>query len=107
MAAAARATTSNGTNALAGEMAETAWSKGFLRPELPAEQPWKRCLYCSSFDLWQGTLAVCCARKMVLSPQAHHDRRCSSWTPGYYCKRKPDWMAEPAAEIVGGDPRFL
>ena len=63
-------------------MAETAWEKGFLMPELPAKQPWERCLYCSSFDLWQGTLAVC-------------------------CKRKPDWMAEPAAEIVGGNPEFL
>ena len=27
--------------------------------------------------------------------------------PTAYCKAKPDWMAEPAAEIVGGDPRFM
>jgi len=27
--------------------------------------------------------------------------------PNAYCKAKPDWMAEPAAEIVGGNPEFL
>ena len=72
------------------EMTQTAWEKGFLMPELPAKQPWERCLYCSSFDLWQGTLAVCCKRRMVLSPKAHYDRRCNSWAPNDYCKRKPD-----------------
>ena len=44
---------------------------------------------------------------MALSPKAHYDRKCNSWMPNAYCKAKPDWMAEPAAEIVGGDPRFL
>ena len=88
-------------------MAETAWEKGFLMPELPAKQPWERCLYCSSFDLWQGTLAVCCKRRMVLSPKAHYDRKCNNWAPNDYCKRKPDWSAEPAADIVGGNPEFL
>jgi hypothetical protein len=44
---------------------------------------------------------------MVLSPQAHYDGRCSSWAPSDYCKAKPDWMAETAAEIVGGNPEFL
>ena len=57
-----RTTASNRTSVLASGMAETAWEKGFLMPELPAKQPWERCLYCSSFDLWQGTLAVCCNR---------------------------------------------
>ena len=27
--------------------------------------------------------------------------------PNAYCKAKPDWMAEPAAEIIGGNPEFL
>ena len=27
--------------------------------------------------------------------------------PNAYCKAKPDWSAEPAAEIVGGNPRVL
>ena len=88
-------------------MPEAAWEKGFLMPELPAKQPWERCLYCSSFDLWQGTLAVCGKRRMVLSPKAHYDRKCNSWAPNAYCKVKPDWMAEPAAEIVAGTPEFL
>ena len=70
-------------------MTETAWEKGFLMPELPAKQPWERCLYCSSFDLWQGTLAVCCKRRMVLSPKAHYSRKCNSWKPNAYCKAKP------------------
>ena len=52
-------------------MAEAAWEKEFLMPELPAKQPWERCLYCSSFDLWQGTLAVCCKRRMVLLSLIH------------------------------------
>ena len=26
--------------------------------------------------------------------------------PNAYCKAKPDWSAEPAAEIVGGNPEF-
>ena len=88
-------------------MPETAWEKGFLMPELPAKQPWERCLYCSSFDLWQGTLGVCTKRRMVLTAKAHYDRRCSHWAPNDYCKAKPDWMAEPAAEILGGNPEFL
>ena len=76
-------------------------------PELPDKQPWERYLYCSSFDLWQGTLAVCCKRGMVLAAKAHCDRKCNSWKPNAYCKAKPDWMAEPAAEIVGSNPKFL
>ena len=52
-------------------MAETGWEKGFLMPELQAKQPWERCLYCSSFDLWQGTLAVCCKRRMVPVSYTH------------------------------------
>ena len=24
-----------------------------------------------------------------------------------YCKAKPDWMAEPSAEIIGGNAEFL
>ena len=76
-------------------------------PELPAKQPGERCLYCSSFDLWQGTLAVCCKRRTVLSPRAHYDRKCNSWKPNDYCKLKPDWSAEPAAENVGGNAEFL
>ena len=88
-------------------MAETAWEKGFLMPELPAKQPWERCLYCSSFDLWQGSLAVCCKRRMVLSPKAHNDLKCNSWKPNDYCKAKADRSAEPAAEIVGGSAEFL
>ena len=83
------------------------WGKGFLMPELPATQPWQRCLYCDKFDLWEGTLAVCSARKMVLSPQAHYNRRCNSWLPNDYCRRKPDRSAEPAAESVGGNPAML
>lgn len=83
------------------------WEKGFLMPELPATQPWKRCLYCDKFDLWEGTLAVCNARKMVLSPKAHYDRRCNSWLPNDYCRKKPDWSAEPAAEVVAGNAEFL
>ena len=51
-------------------------------PELAAKQLWELYLCCSSFDLWQSTLAVC-------------------------CKRMPDWIAEPAAEIAGGIPEFL
>ena len=81
-------------------MEDAAWAKGFLMPELSAEQPWKRCLYCNQFDLWQGSLAVCNARRMVLSPKAHYNRRCNSWEPNTYCKTKPDWSSEPAAEIV-------
>ena len=27
--------------------------------------------------------------------------------PNAYCKAKPDWMADPAAEIVGGKPELL
>ena len=27
--------------------------------------------------------------------------------PNAYCKAKPDWMAEPSAEIVGGNAEFL
>ena len=88
-------------------MAETAWEKGFLMPELPAKQPWERCLYCSGFVLWGGSLAACDRRKKVLCPCAHYDRRCNSWEANAYCKAKPDWMAEPAAEIVGGNPEFL
>ena len=72
-----------------------------------ASQPWKRCPYCSSFDLWQGTLGVCTKRRMVLTAKAHYDRRCSHWAPNDYCKAKPDWMAEPAAEILGGNTEFL
>jgi len=71
-------------------MTETTWGKGFLIPELPATQPWKRSLYCSSFDLQQGKLAVCSKRRMVLSPKAHDDRRCNSWKPNDYGKAKPD-----------------
>ena len=88
-------------------MAEKPWDKGFLMPELAAEQPWKRCLYCSGFVLWGGSLAACDRRKKVLCPGAHYDRRCNEWGPNDYAKAKPDWMAEPAAEIVGGDPRFM
>ena len=88
-------------------MVETAWDKGFLMPELPAKQPWERCLHCSSFDLWQGTLAVCCKRRIVLSPKAHYNRKCNSWKPNGDYKHKPDWMAEPAAEIMGGRAEFL
>ena len=44
---------------------------------------------------------------MVLSPKAHYNRKCNSWKPNAYCKAKPDWSAEPAAEIVGGNPEFL
>ena len=88
-------------------MAETAWEKGFLMPELPAKQPWERCLYCSGFVLWGGSLATCDRRKKVLCPGAHYDRRCNSWEANAYCKAKPDWMAEAAAEIVGGNPEFL
>ena len=88
-------------------MAGTAWEKGFLMPELPATQPWELCLYSSSFDLWQGSLAVCCKRRMVLSPKAHNDLKCNSWKPNDYCKAKADWSAEPAAEIVGGSAEFL
>ena len=58
-------------------MAEAAWGKEFLMPELPATQPWQMCLHCSSFDLWQGALAVCCEGRMVLSPKAHYERRCN------------------------------
>ena len=50
-------------------------------PELPARQPWKRCLYCDKFDLWEGTLAVCSARKMVLSPQAHYNTAATHGCP--------------------------
>ena len=88
-------------------MAETAWEKGFLMPELPAKQPWERCLYCSSFDLWQGTLGVCTKRRMVLTAKAHYDRKCNSWKPNDYAQKRPDWSAEPAAEILGGKPEFL
>ena len=70
-------------------MPDNAWDQGFLMPELPAEQPWKRCLYCAGFELWQGTLASCQTRKMVLAPNA-------------YCNARPDWSAEPAAEIIAG-----
>ena len=80
---------SNRTNVPRSGMSETAWEKGFLMPELPAKQPWERCLYCSSFDLWQGTLADCCKRRIVLSPRAHYDRCCNSWKPNGYCKAKP------------------
>ena len=103
----AQAAANNRTSVLAHGMTEAAWEKGFLMPELPAKQPWERCLYCSSFDLWQGTLAVCCKRRMVLSPKAHYDRRCNSWAPNAYCKQRPDWSAEPAAEILAGTPEFL
>ena len=88
-------------------MAETTWEKGFLMPELPAKQPWERCLYCEKFDLWQGTLGVCTKRRMVLVAGAHYDKRCGHWAPNAYCKAKPDWSAEPAAEVVGGNPEFL
>ena len=50
---------------------------------------------------------VCCKRRMVLSPKAHYDRKCNSWKPNDDCKRKPDWIAEPAAEIMGGRAEFL
>ena len=46
-------------------------------------------------------------QEKVLCPCAHYDRRCNSWEANAYCKAKPDWMAEPAAEIVGGNPEFL
>ena len=72
-----------------------------------AKQPWKRCLYCSKFDLWQGSLAVCNARRMVLSPKAHYNRRCNSWEPNAYCKAQSDWSLEPAATILAGNPEFL
>ena len=88
-------------------MTQAAWQKGFLMPELAAEQPWKRCLYCSGFILWDGALAACDLRKMVLCPGAHYDRRCNCWAPNDYAKAKPDWSAEPAADIVGGHPEFL
>ena len=60
-------------------MAEKPWDKGFLMPELPAEQPWQRCLYCSGFVLWGGSLAACDRRKKVLCPGAHYDRRRAQW----------------------------
>ena len=44
-------------------MPEKSWGQGFLMPELPAEQPWKRCLYCAGFELWEGTLASYQTRK--------------------------------------------
>ena len=83
-------------------MLEQSWEQGFLMPELPAEQPWKRCLYCAKFVLWEGTLASCQARKMVLVPKAHYNRRCSSWAPNDYCNNRPDWSAEPAVKIISG-----
>ncbi len=83
-------------------MPDKAWDRRILMPELPAEQPWKRCLYCAGFELWQGTLASCQTRKMVLAPKAHYNRRCNSWAPNAYCKARPDWSAEPAATIIAG-----
>ena len=56
---------------------------------------------------WHCTLAICCKHRMTLKSRAHYNRRCNSWKPNAYCKAKPDWMAEPAAEIVGGNPEFL
>ena len=50
---------------------------------------------------------VCCKRRKVLSPKAHYDRKCNSWKPNDDCKRKPDWIAEPAAGIMGGRAEFL
>ena len=60
-------------------MPEQGW-QGFLMPELPAEQPWKRRLYCTRFEPWEGTLTSCQAKKMILAPKAHHNRR---WAAGY------------------------
>ena len=88
-------------------MAEKPWDKGFLMPELPAVQTGQRCLHCSGVVLWGGSLAACDRRKKVLCPGAHYDRRCNSWEANAYCKAKPDWSAEPAADIVGGHPEFL
>ena len=44
---------------------------------------------------------------MALSPKAHYDCKCNSWKPNDDCMHKPDWMAEPAAEIMGGKAEVL
>ena len=59
-------------------MTETAREKALLMPELPAKQPWSGAFTAARLILWQGTLAVCCKRRMVLSPKAHYDRRATA-----------------------------
>ena len=74
-------------------------AKDFLRPELPAEPPWQRCLYCSSFELWEGALPFCKARQQVLTLDAALSKRCNSWAPGETA-RKPSGWCPPVDEMA-------
>ena len=63
-------------------MAGDGWGKGVLIPELqPAQHRF--------------------------GSKGSYDRRCNTLKPSAYCKAKPNWIAKPAAAIVGGNPEFL
>ena len=66
-------------------------SSEFLRPELPADPPWRRCLYCSHLQMWEGSLPFCAARQQVLSLEAALESRCNSWTPGETVRQPNSW----------------
>jgi hypothetical protein len=53
-----------------------------LVPPLPLAPPWRCCLYCQHFELWEGSLPFCCKHKAVLSLRHALERRCSFWQPG-------------------------
>ena len=76
-------------------------SRDFLHPERSALPPWRRCLYCQSFALWDGTLPFCALRQQVLACNAALDRRCDRWTAGPTPLQPNAWCAPIDAELHG------
>jgi len=51
-------------------------------PPLPLQAPWRRCPYCSQFELWEETLPFCQKQQQVLQLRHALERRCPQWQPG-------------------------
>lgn len=65
------------SSALAADLSVSSY-----QPPLPLQAPWRRCLYCNSFELWEGTLPFCLEQQQVLQLIHALERRCLEWKPG-------------------------
>ena len=74
-------------------------------PPLPLQAPWRRCLYCNSFELWEGTLPFCLEQQQVLQLIHALERRCLEWNPGATALKT--WGTttafEAEATVIGGE----
>jgi hypothetical protein len=79
-------------------------SASSYEPPLPLQAPWRRCLYCSSFELWEGTLPFCLKHQHVLRLIHALERRCLEWKPGATALKT--WGTTTAFEadatVIGG-----